>query len=455
MPICPIDYGRYGHRDMVSVFEEEHRHELWLRVEAAVARVQAEMGLIPHDAADDIAATAHPDRVTLERTLQIEAKNRHDVTALFEAIAEKCTGPGARWVHFGLTSNDVKDTALGLQLKAAFGVLLPQVDHLMDVLAARARESVNLIAVGRSHGQQAVPITYGIRFSVWLDEVRRHRTRLTAAIHTNSVGKIAGATGSHAALGVKGIELQRRVLQSLGLQVPVATTQIIQRDRLAEAVLALANLAASIDKMATDLRSLQRTEIAETYEPFAEDKQVGSSAMPHKRNPVTLEKICGLARVVRSHAAPALENVVSWEERDISHSSTERFIIPQSFILTDYIVREMTRVLEGLTIDEAAVARNLSLSKESILSEYVVTTLTQAGMERPKAHETLRRLSAAARTSNSSLLSVIAQDPETARLLGTTRLDIEAYYESIREVSRAIVDAATRRDQQSTATGGD
>ena len=439
MPISPIDYGRYGNQEMVRIFEEERRHALWLEIEAAVAEVQAEMNLIPKDAAQDIKKTATPGIVTLERTMEIERDTRHDIVALFEAIAEKCEGPGARWVHFGLTSNDIKDTALGLQLKEAFEVILPQIDILCKALLKRAQETQDLLAVGRSHGQHAVPITYGIRFSVWLDEIRRHKKRIHAARESNAVGKIAGATGSHTALGPKGIDLQKQVLQKLGLGEPIATTQIIQRDRLAEAITVLANLASSIDKIATDLRNLQRTEIAETSEPFAKDKQVGSSAMPHKRNPVTCEKLSGIARVVRSLVPPALENVVSWEERDISHSSTERFIIPQAFILTDYLVRELTRVIVGLEIHSEAVENNLKLSNEAILSEYIVTLLTISGLERPKAHEKLRALSAQARESGKGLLEAVRENSELSGVFDASRIYLDDYYNNIREVSRRIV----------------
>ncbi len=442
MPVCPIDYGRYGHRDMVRLFEEEYRHALWLRIEATVAEVQAELGIIPSEAAEDIIATARPEVVTLERTMEIEALRRHDVAALYEAIAEECQGPGRRWVHYGLTSNDVKDTALALQLRAAFDVLLPQVDALCDTLARRAEETVDLVAVGRSHGQHAVPITYGIRFAVWLDELRRHRLRLLEARHRAVVGKVAGATGSHAALGPVGLEMQDRVLTRLGLGVPIATTQIVQRDRHAEAVLTLANLAATLDKIATDIRSLQRTEIGEVAEPFARGEQVGSSAMPHKRNPVTCEKICGIARLIRSLATPALENVVSWEERDISHSSTERFVIPQSFILTDYIVREMTRVIEGLTIYTDRVAKNLEMTRGMIFSEYVVTALTQAGVERPVAHEILREVTARAEQEGVGLIDAAASHPRLRDIIKHLSLDTDNYYESIRAVSRTIVENA-------------
>ncbi|MFW9789091.1 MAG: adenylosuccinate lyase [Candidatus Thorarchaeota archaeon] len=439
MPVSPIDFGRYGHQEMISIFEEEYRHSLWLQVETAVAKAQAEFGLIPEDAAKDIERTATPEKVSLARTMEIESKTRHDVVALFEAIAEQCKGPGARWVHFGLTSNDIKDTALGLQLKSAFEVLLLQLDRLGETLTQRARESEELVAVGRSHGQHAVPITYGLRFAVWLDEIRRHKVRLLEARSRSVVGKIAGATGSHAALGPKGIEIQKKVLSGLGLEVPLATTQIVQRDRLAETITALANLASSIDKIAVDLRHLQRTEIAETFEPFAKGQQVGSSAMPHKRNPVICEKVSGLARIVRSLVQPALENVVSWEERDISHSSAERFVVPQAFILTDYIVREISRVLEGLTIDKQAVERNLNLTKESILSELVVTYLTKAGFERPKAHEKLRAHSQVAQQNKRGLLEVVRNDPDLADILKEGNLDLESYYNSIREVSKRIV----------------
>ena len=442
MPVSPIDFGRYGHQDMVRVFTEEFRHSLWLDIEATVAEVQAEIGLIPEDAAMGIKDVAKPDFVTLSRTNEIEARTRHDVAALIEAIAEKCEGAGARWVHYGLTSNDIKDTALGLQIKAAFDVIVPQVDRLCRAIANTAEETVELVAVGRSHGQHGVPITYGIRFAVWLDEIRRHMNRLAHAKSHAVVGKIAGATGSHAAFGLQGIELQNKVLERLGLGTPIATTQIIQRDRHAEVILTLANLAGSIDKIATNFRSLQRTELAETYEPYAKEKQVGSSAMPHKRNPVICEKICGLARLVRGLVNPALENVVSWEERDISHSSTERFVIPQSFILVDYIVREMTLVIEDLTIDIDAVQRNLEISKNSILSEHILTSLIRGGLDRSNAHEKMRSLSATAQKSGRDLIETVCSDPELETLLSDTKLDVEEYYNSIREVSREIVNNA-------------
>ncbi|MFW9793067.1 MAG: adenylosuccinate lyase [Candidatus Thorarchaeota archaeon] len=442
MPVNPIDYGRYGNSEMVAIFEEEYRHELWLKIEAAVAQAQASAGLIPEDAAKDIRKTARPDIVTLTRTMEIEKKTKHDVVALYEAISEKCEGAGARWVHFGLTSNDIKDTALGLQFKAAYDVLMLQLDLLCDTMIRRAEENVDLVAVGRSHGQHAVPITYGLRFAVWLDEMRRHKIRLQGSHERTTVGKVAGATGSHAGVGPVGIKIQKEVLEKLGLHVPIATTQIVQRDRLAETVTVLANLASSIDKIATDLRSLQRSEIGEIFEPFAKDKQVGSSAMPHKRNPVICEKISGLARMVRSLVIPALENVVSWEERDITHSSTERFIIPQAFILTDYIIRELNRVLDGLTINTDVVIRNLSLTNNSILSELVVTELTKEGFERPKAHEKIRAHSQVALQSGKSFLEVVKKDPDFANLLERGGLDVQKYYDEIREVSKTIIENA-------------
>ena len=445
MPVSPIDYGRYGNPQMVQIFEEEHRHALWLMVEKTVAKAQAELGMIPKDAAEDIMENANPETVTLARTLELEERTRHDVAALFEAIAEKCNGSGARWVHFGLTSNDIKDTALGLQLKAAYEVLLPQVDLLARTLATAAQKTKGILAIGRSHGQHAVPITYGLRFSVWLDEVMRHRERLVASSKTAAVGKIAGATGSHAALGSIGLDLQRSVMKELGLSVPLATTQIIQRDRHAETILNLANLAASVEKIATDIRNLQRTEIGEVSEPFAQGRQVGSSAMPHKRNPVTCEKVCGIARTIRSLAAPALEDVVSWEERDISHSSTERFVIPQAFILTDYIVREMTAIISGLELRTEAIERNLKGSNESTLSEYILTQLIRSGLERPKAHEILRNLTTRALKENISLIEAVSADDQTSEVFARAEIDVEKYLQSIRDTSVLIIDETVRK----------
>ncbi|TFG11878.1 adenylosuccinate lyase [Candidatus Thorarchaeota archaeon] len=452
MPVNPIDYGRYGNEEMIQIFEEKCRHGLWLQIEATIAQKQAELGIIPADAAEEIYMVAVPEKVTLSRTMEIEAKTRHDVAALYEAIAEQCEGAGARWVHFGLTSNDIKDTALGMQMHYAYHVFLQQIDALCEDLASRAVEFKDLIAIGRSHGQHAVPITYGLRFAVWLDEIRRHRQRLIEARNRVVVGKIAGATGSHSALGPDGIKLQEMVLTELGLQVPNATTQITQRDRHAEAVLCLANLAASLDKIATDIRNLQRTEIGEMYEPFKHGEQVGSSAMPHKRNPVICEKISGLARVVRSLAAPALENVVSWEERDISHSSTERFVIPQAFILTDYLVREMRRVIEGLELDRNAIEKNLNVSKEMVLSEYIITKLTRAGLERPKAHARLRELVEQSRKEDKDLLELIRQDSEVSDNLDIDKFDIEEYYDQIRESSRRIVEKTIEAFQDDVAS---
>ncbi len=445
MPVNPIDYGRYGHHEMVHVFEEEYRHQLWLMIEASVAQAQADLDIIPEGAAKDIANTAKPEIVTLSRTMEIEASTRHDVAALFEAIAEKCIGEGARWVHFGLTSNDVKDTALALQLKKAYKLLTSQIHLLCKALAERAVNSVDIVAVGRSHGQHAVPITYGLRFAVWLDEILRHRERLLESENRAIVGKIAGATGSHAALGKVGLELQQKVMENLGLHTPIATTQIVQRDRLAESILTLANLAASIEKFATNIRNLQRTEIGEVFEPFAGGKQVGSSAMPHKRNPVSCEKICGIARYVRSLVAPTLEDVISWEERDITHSSTERFVVPQAFILVDYLVREMTRVIQGLEIDTTAVELNITISNEAILSEYILTQLTKSGLQRPKAHNILRDLSVKAREQDTTLLELVKTDKNTKEALEGTEIDIDKYLYSIRETSNHIVETSVKK----------
>ena len=443
MAIHPIE-SRYGRKEVRELFDNETKLQRMLEVEAALARAHAKAGNIPDKAAEEITRKANTKYVKWTRVKEIEAEIDHDVMAIVEALAEQCPEAG-KYVHLGATSNDIQDTALALQLKEYIVYLKKDLEQLKKTLLEQAEKHKKTITIGRTHGQHAVPITYGIRFSVWLDEVQRHRQRLLAAKDSIAIGKIAGATGSHAAIGPIGIELQQRVMKELGLNTPVATTQIIQRDRHAEAILVLTNLAASIDKFATDLRALQRTEIGEIYEPFASGKQVGSSAMPHKRNPVTCEKISGLARYVRSLAMPALENVISWEERDITHSSAERFVIPQAFILTDYLIREMTRVIGGLEIDLDAVKRNLQSSTESTLSEYILTQLTKAGMERPKAHEILRKLSIKAQEQNTTLSEIVRADMETTDVFAKADVNVSEYYDSIKETSRRIVNAAIRK----------
>lgn len=423
--INPIDSGRYGNPEMIKIFTDRNKIALWAKIEVAVAKVQTEMGIIPDMVVNDLEFAS--EKITLEEVQKIEEKTRHDIAAFIEAMSKYCNNVARCWIHYGLTSSDIKDTALAIQMGAGIDILIRKVKILRDVLVNRAIETEDLITIGRTHGQHAAPTTYGLRFAVWADEISRHIIRLSRIYKSAITGKMSDSTGSFATLGVKGIEFQYKVLSELGLETPLATTQIVQRDRHVEVIFTLANLAATIEKIATDLRNLQRTEINETEESFTIG-QVGSSAMPHKENPIGSEQICGTARYIRSLVAPALEDVISWEERDLTQSSTERLIIPQSFILTDYITSEMTKIINGLIINKDKIADNLKEAQKFILSEYMMSLLIGFGYGRVDSHSAVKRL-------------MNEDDPIKAfkRDYSHINFNIDDYYNSIREVSRAIV----------------
>ncbi|RLI20912.1 adenylosuccinate lyase, partial [Candidatus Bathyarchaeota archaeon] len=358
MPILPIDTGRYGTAEMRRIFEEENRLQKMLDVEAALALAHAEVGNIPVEDAKVIAEKASTRYVRLERVKEIEKEIRHDVMAMVRALAEVCGKSGA-YVHLGATSYDIVDTATALQLKEATSLIEEKLVRLVKALMEKAEKYKETIMVGRTHGQHALPITLGFKFAVWMREVARHLERLRQCRERLLVGKMSGAVGTHAGLGPHALRIQQIVMERLGLKPAEITTQIVQRDRHAEFICLLANLASSLDKFATEIRELQRPEIGELYEPFERKRQVGSSTMPHKRNPELCERICGLAKIMRSLTIPALENVVTWHERDLTQSSAERFIIPEACILIDYMLHLMTFIIENIEVDEERMQKNL------------------------------------------------------------------------------------------------
>ena len=389
--MLPIDTGRYGTPEMVRIFDEESRLRAMLLVEGALALAQAEVGEIPREDAERIWHTASSGLVSIERVKEIEAEIRHETMAVVRALAEAC-GPSGRYVHLGATSSDILDTALALQLKEALDILEKRLRHLIALLAHLAERYKGLVMVGRTHGQHALPITLGFKFSVWAAEAYRHLQRLRECGPRVLVGKMSGAVGTMAGLGPKALQIQALVMEKLGLRPAEISTQIVQRDRLAELICLLALLASSLDNMATEIRELQRTEIAELAEPFDERAQVGSSTMPHKKNPVICERICGLAKVVRGLVIPALENVPTWHERDLTQSSSERFIVPEALILTDYMLFLMIRVLSGLRVDEERIKRNLYLTRGLIMSEALMLELARRGLARDEAYRLVRAL---------------------------------------------------------------
>ncbi|MCU0229891.1 MAG: adenylosuccinate lyase [Acidobacteria bacterium] len=369
---------RYTREAMGRLFTDEARMGLWLRVELAATEVLARRGEVPHAAWEAIRDKA---RVDVARALEIEATTQHDVIAFVTSVAERI-GPEGRYLHLGLTSSDVLDTALALQIVGAIDLLLVDLDELLAAVRARAEEHCELPMVGRTHGVHAEPITLGLKIASWYAELARGRERLLRARENVRYGKLSGAVGTFAQLPP---EVEQAVMAKLGLNCEPVSTQVVPRDRHAEVLLALALLAAGLERMATEVRHLQRTEVREVEEPFAKG-QKGSSAMPHKRNPIACENVSGLARVVRSNALAALQDVALWHERDISHSSVERVIIPDSFVLLDYMLGRMTRVVSGLLVYPEAMQENLDRSRGMVFSQTLLLALVGTGLTREEAY---------------------------------------------------------------------
>jgi len=418
----PIDTGRYGTAEMRRIFEEENRLQKMLDVEAALALAHAEVGNIPVEDAKVIAEKASTRYVRLERVKEIEKEIRHDVMAMVRALAEVCGKSGA-YVHLGATSYDIVDTATALQLKEATSLIEEKLVRLVKALMEKAEKYKETIMVGRTHGQHALPITLGFKFAVWVREVARHLERLRQCRERLLVGKMSGAVGTHAGLGPHALRIQQIVMERLGLKPAEITTQIVQRDRHAEFICLLANLASSLDKFGTEIRELQRPEIGELYEPFERKRQVGSSTMPHKRNPELCERICGLAKIMRSLTIPALENVVTWHERDLTQSSAERFIIPEACILIDYMLYLMTFIIENIEVDEERMRKNLEITQGRIMSEAVMIALTKKGMNRQEAHELLRKLAIKSQTENKHFKEVLFGDKTVREFLDEKEIE--------------------------------
>jgi len=405
MSVHPIEF-RYGTSEMKAIWTEEQRLRYLLRVEVALSRAEAELGVIPKEAADQIEEASA--KVTLARVAEIEAEVHHDIMAVVEAIAEKIHAD-ADYVHFGATSNDIIDTALALQLSDSSKILKSKLVRLKDVLANLAEEHKDRVCAARTHGQIAVPTTYGLRFAVWAMEIHRHLRRLLEARNRIEVGQMTGAVGTQAAFGKHAIEIQTRTLKLLGLRSVEVSTQVIQRDRHAEYVMLLANIATSLEKIFTEVRTLQRSEIGEVSESFGKT-QVGSSTMPHKKNPIKSEQICGLARVVRSFVTPALENNTLWDERDLTNSSSERIIFPEAIILTDHIVTLSINVLGNLLFNEQNIKRNLELMKGLNMSEAVMIQLARK-IGRQRAHKIVRSAAMNAYASGDTLAEALLKEP--------------------------------------------
>ena len=406
---------RYTLPEMGAVWDEENKFQKWLDVEIAVCEVHAEMGTIPREALEEIKAKAS---FTVARINEIEKTTDHDVIAFTTALAENI-GPSARFVHYGLTSSDVVDTANALLLRDTCDLLLKRIDGFMEVLKRRAYEFKDTPQVGRTHGIHAEPTSFGLTFALWYDEMRRNRVRLLKARETVAVGKISGAVGAFAHLDP---EVEERVCARLGIGFAPVSTQVIQRDRYAEFLCTLAILASSLDKFALQIRHWQRTEVREAQERF-KIGQKGSSAMPHKRNPILSERICGMARVVRGYSLVGLEDVALWHERDISHSSAERVVLPDSSIATDYMLAKMTSLIDGLLVYPERMLENLNATRGLIFSGQLLLALTRAGVSREEAYIWVQRNAMKVWDDGGDFKSLVAADPDITAHLTREQID--------------------------------
>jgi len=443
MTVCPLDF-RYGRDVVKAIFSHERRIRYYLEVEAALARAQSMLEMVPTEAADEIEAAVAEKRVKVERVDEIEAEIRHDVMAIIKALSEEC-GDAGRFVHLGATSYDIVDTATGLQFKTYLDVLRRELEELKESLIDLALEHRDTLMIGRTHGQHAVPITFGLKMAVYADEVHRHVERLDQLAPRLCVGKMSGAVGSMAAMGPNGLAVEKQVMKILGLTAERASTQIVQRDRLIEFVSLCANISATIEKFATEIRNLQRTEIGEVMEYFHAEKQVGSSTMAQKRNPIMCENITGLARVIRGFLVPAWEGAVQWHERDLANSSAERFVIPHVAILTDDVVHKTTNLFRNLVVDTDRMAGNVSMTGGRVMAERVIMTLVEKGMGRQEAHERMRKASLKGGDFASDIL---ADEMIGAALSGDDLqelLDPGTYVGNSGEIVDRVVDAIRNR----------
>jgi adenylosuccinate lyase len=400
---------RYTNPEMGSIWSEQRRYETWLEVELAAADTMAEAGIVPSDAARELRAKAAFDVARIE---EIEQTTQHDVIAFTTAVAEK-VGPAARWLHFGLTSSDVVDTAQAIQMRQACDLIVKNIAAAMDAVRTRADEHRRTPMIGRTHGVHAEPMTFGVKLAVWYAELQRDLDRVLRARDIIAVGKISGAVGTFAHLDPS---IEASVCERLGLQPAPVSSQVIQRDRHAELLCALAITAASLEKFALEIRGLQKTEIGEVEEPFGKG-QKGSSAMPHKRNPVGCEQITGLARLVRANAMAALENVALWHERDISHSSVERVILPDSFIALDHMLRRFTRIAKGMVVYPDRMRENLERSRGVVFSGTVLLELARRGISREQAYEWVQRNAMRSFHEKQDFKGLLLADADVMRVL--------------------------------------
>jgi len=422
MAIHPIEF-RYGTPEMKNIWESENKLQKMLDVESALSLAEAELGIIPKEVADEIKSKASTKFVTLERVDQIERETNHDIAALSKGLSEQCEGDAGEYVHFGATSNDIVDTSNSLLFKESIIVLEEKIERLTKIILKLADENKDLVCIGRTHGQHALPTTYGMKFALWADELKRQFDRLEQSKKNLCVSMMDGAVGTTAALGEIGYDVHKIVARILDLPPALITNQVVQRDNHNEFMMVMANISTTLDKIALEIRNLQRTEIMEVGEYFDPEKQVGSSTMPHKMNPITAERICGVSRVVRSYVVGTMENNQLWHERDLTNSSAERIMFPEACILTDYILNLTIKLMSNLVFYEDNIERNLNLTNGLIMAERLMAELTRAGMGKQTAYGVVRECAIKANKTGEALAEVILSKDEVKKFLSKEDVD--------------------------------
>lgn len=456
MPILPLDTGRYGSKEMREIFDDNRKLYYQLRFEAEVAIAQGELGVIPGSASKEIVDVTNSNRIRLKRIRELESISEHDTAAFVESIAELCSDTAKPWVHYGLTSSDIVDTSISLQLKDSIKIIENKLLSLAMVLSDHALQFKDLPAVGRTHGQHASILSFGLKFAVWASEIVRHLERIDEGKKRFLVCKTLGVVGTGSVMEERALEVQRLVAGRLGLFPVDSATQVVPRERYAEAQFFLALVGTTLDRMAVEIRNLQRTEIGEVSEPFKKG-QMGSSAVPVKRNPIKSERVSSLSKLLRALVDVAMENVSLWHERDLSNSANERFTIPMTVILLDEMLNLMTTVISNLEIHTERIASNLSMTNGQIYAEFVLDLLIKKGIPRFDAYRDIQRVAFSAIENKQSFLDAIRNDSELGKRLTLEELldifepgkHLSASTTIIQNVAKMVYDAQLKYVQHS------
>ena len=454
MPILPIDSGRYGSKEMREIFSDERRLQYQLDFEAAVAKAQSEIGMVPTDAAQDIGRVAKSGKVKLARVAELESASEHDTAALVEAISELVGNRAKPWVHYGLTSSDVVDTSTCMQMRDAFTIIKSKVAKLASVLAGRANEFRDVPSVGRTHGQHASIISFGLKFAVWAAEMARHVDRIEEGKKRFLLCKTRGVVGTGSLMGERALQVEKLVAKSFRLYPVEAATQVIPRERYAEMQFLMALIGSTLDKMAVEIRNLQRTEIGEVAEPFRKG-QMGSSAVPVKRNPIKSERTSSLARMLKSLVSVSMDNIPLWHERDLSNSANERFTLPMAAILLDEMLNSMIKVAAELKVNEERVTSNLDMTRGQIYAEFVLEALVKKEVARFDAYRDIQRVAFAALESGDQFLDAVSRDASIAKHL--SKKEIAGIFDARNHLAASgkIIDSVVKLVQESKSAVGE